>query len=100
MAQIQTVNYKLMKKEKPKKVAAKKKAEPKKKVDYDLHMKGMPEFNQPELAPVKTIMVCFASNEDMHKFSKIVGQLITAKTRSIYYPELKEVSGLDKRWSK
>lgn len=64
------------------------------------HWKGMPEFNQPGIKPVKVLTVNFESNEAMHKFSKLVGQLITAKTRSIWYPKVVEESALDKRWSK
>lgn len=70
------------------------------KTDFNLHMKGMPEFNQPNVKPVKQLTVNFMTNEDMHKFSKLVGQQITAKTRSIYYPEMKEENAIDKRWSK
>lgn len=59
----------------------------------------MPEFNQENKAPIKSIIVNFASKEDMHKFAKLVGQLITAKTRFIWFPELKEEPYTDKRWS-
>lgn len=72
----------------------------KEKLDFNLHMKGMPEFNQPNIKPIKQLIVNFMSNEDMHKFSKLVGQAITAKTRSIYYPEAKEENAINKRWSK
>jgi len=83
----------MKKKEKPKPVKVKKE-----KFDYSTHMKGMPEYSQKDLSPVKQLTVSFATNEDMHKFSKLVGQLITAKTRSIWYPEVKNNTIMDKRW--
>lgn len=71
-----------------------------KKFDHKEHWKGMPEFNQPNMKPVHQVLVGFANKEDMHKFSKVVGQSITAKTKSIWYPEVLETGALDKRWSK
>lgn len=70
-----------------------------KKIDYNKHWQGMPEFNQPGIKPVKTIKVNFMSNVDMLKFSKLIGQQITAKTRSIYFPEVKEDLYMNKRYS-
>lgn len=61
---------------------------------------GMPEFSMKSVEPVKQLIVNFESMEDVHKFSKLVGQHITAKTRSIYYPEQLEEAALNKRWSK
>lgn len=71
-----------------------------KKFDYEQHWKGMPEFTQNDLAPIKQVIVNFANKEDLLKFSKLVGQLVDTKTRSIWYPEVKEESALNKRWVK
>jgi len=70
------------------------------KIDYERHMQNMPEFNQPEVKCAGQIIVKFLTVEDMHKFSKMVMQPITAKTRSIYYPEVDETPYMTKRWSK
>lgn len=78
--------------------AAKKEA-PKKKVDYKEMWKGMPEFVQEDARPIKQILVGFATPEDILKFSKLVGQPITDKTRSIWYPKVEDDGALDKRWS-
>lgn len=59
----------------------------------------MPEFKQDNLLAVHKVIVNFQNKEDMHKFAKLVGQLITAKTRSIWYPEVAETPALNKRWS-
>jgi hypothetical protein len=75
------------------------KPEKKPKVNKAAEWGGMPEFNNPGLKPVKTLIVNFESNEDMLKFSKMVGQQITAKTRSIWYPVKPEECAIDKRWT-
>jgi hypothetical protein len=49
--------------------------------------KGMPEFVQEDLTPVKTIYVHFETREDMEAFAKLVDQPLTMNTRSIWYPE-------------
>jgi hypothetical protein len=46
----------------------------------------MPEFEHQDLKPWKTLAVHFASEEDMLAFSRLVGQTITPKTKSIWYP--------------
>lgn len=63
------------------------------------HWKGMPEFNQPGIIPVKSLIVNFETKDDMLKFSKMVGQEITAKTKSIWYPLAPIENSTDKRWS-
>lgn len=69
------------------------------KIDYDAHWQGMPEFTRRSIEPIKQLIVNFDTKEDMLKFSKLVGQPITAKTKSIYYPEFHDVLCTDKRWS-
>lgn len=85
-----------MKKQITKKTSTK---EVKKKVDYKGMWKGMPEFVQEDATPIKQILVGFATPEDILKFSKLVGQPITDKTRSIWYPKVEEDGALDKRWT-
>lgn len=80
-------------------ISKRKISEPIKKFDHQKHWKGMPEFNQPGIIPVKVLTVNFLTKEDMLKFSKMVGQEITAKTRSIWFPVESPESAIDKRWS-
>jgi hypothetical protein len=63
------------------------------------HWKGMPEFVQENVNPVKSIIVHFDSKEEMLKLSKIIGQEINAKTKYIHLPFRKAVSETDHRWS-
>lgn len=56
---------------------------------------GMPEFEQKNLLPEYSVRINFASYEDLQKFASMVGQTITAKTQSIWYPkqEREDLSG-------
>lgn len=67
-------------------------------VDYEEHWKGMPEFNQPGIKPIKSLIVHFLNKDDMLKFSKIIGFQITAKTKSVWYPVQDETPRWDKRY--
>ena len=48
--------------------------------------RGMPEFNQPENGAIRQIIVSFSKQEDIEEFAKLVGQNITKKTKSIWFP--------------
>jgi hypothetical protein len=63
------------------------------------HWKGMPKFNQPDKGPVKTLQVNFENMDDVLKFSKVIGQEITAKTKSVWYPRVYAETNLDIRYS-
>lgn len=47
----------------------------------------MPEFVQKNLEPWKQIVVSFESEADMKKFAQLIGQPLTYRTRSVWYPE-------------
>jgi hypothetical protein len=51
------------------------------------HWWGMPEFIQDDLEPWKSMYIHFACREDMVEFARIVGQSLTADTRSIWFPK-------------
>jgi len=55
--------------------------------DWSEHWGGMPEFEQRDLTPIKQVIVCFETEEDLAKFAELVGQMITMKTKSIWYPD-------------
>lgn len=59
-------------------------------IDYDEMWEGMPEFNNEDLSPVSSIKVNFANAEDRQKFAELIGQTITEKTPSIWYPKQKQ----------
>ena len=50
--------------------------------------KGMPEFVQEDLSPLKTIYVHFANREDIKAFSELVNQKISMSTKWIWFPEV------------
>lgn len=49
--------------------------------------RGMPEYDQPENGAVRQIIVSFSRHEDVEEFAKLVGQNITKKTRSLWFPD-------------
>jgi hypothetical protein len=55
--------------------------------DPNEEWEGMPEFEQEDLKPVKQIIVSFASENDYADFQGLIGQTLTDKTRSIWYPK-------------
>lgn len=59
---------------------------------------GMPEFEQRNLLPIASVRVNFASYEDMKKFAEMIGQTITTKTDSVWYPPQEKAIMFDKRY--
>lgn len=47
---------------------------------------NMPEFIQEDKEPYQSIVVSFETKEDVQKFSELVGQKLTYKTKSIWFP--------------
>jgi hypothetical protein len=47
---------------------------------------GMPEFEQQNLLPEYSVRVNFASVEDLKRFAELIGQPLTTKTSSIWFP--------------
>ena len=60
---------------------------------------GMPEFEQEDLTGVQSIHVHFATRADVEAFAELIGQKLTDKTRSIWYPEAEIERYADKRYS-
>jgi len=56
-------------------------------VDYEKEWEGMPEFEQENAGPIKTIKVHFATQDDIKAFAEYVEQPITDKTIYIWYPK-------------
>lgn len=62
------------------------------------HWKGMPEFNQPDAEPWKSIVVHFETEKDMLDFAKLMDQRITFKTPSIWFPKVERLAAINKLW--
>lgn len=59
---------------------------------------NMPEFVQEDLTPYKTLSVYFLKDEDVKKFSNLVGQKITEKTKALWYPKKEKNTYANKRY--
>ncbi len=60
--------------------------------DPNAEYQGMPEFEQEDLSPFKQLKINFASQKDIDTFAELIGQKITEKTRSIWYPKAEKLS--------
>jgi hypothetical protein len=54
--------------------------------DWRSQWRDMPEFAQQNLDPYRALLVCFLTPDDLAAFLELVGQRVTDKTRSIWYP--------------
>lgn len=59
---------------------------------------GMPEFVQEDLAPWKSVIVHFENRADMDAFAALIGQRLTEKTQSVWYPEAEIGRYINKRY--
>lgn len=59
---------------------------------------GMPEYEQKNLLPVYSLRVNFDSVESLQAFSKLIGQSLTTKTSSVWYPVQEKAKLTDKRY--
>lgn len=67
-------------------------------LDANLEWTDMPEFNQENLKPKRQVIVSFKNDNDMNSFAKLLNQKITDKTKSLWYPEVKDVKQFDKTY--
>lgn len=47
---------------------------------------GMPEYVMEDLSPHRVINVRFRNDEDVQKFAELMGQIITPKQKTIWFP--------------
>ena len=59
---------------------------------------GMPEYEQNNLLPVYFLRVNFDSVESLQAFAKLIGQTVTTKTNSVWYPAQDKATLADKRY--
>ena len=65
---------------------------------WEKEWQGMPEFSVKDLTSFKSIIVHFANKEDMEKFAELVGQKITIKRKSLWYPEADQIQDCRRRY--
>ncbi len=58
----------------------------------------MPEYSNKDLEPYQTIMIHFKDEADRIAFAKLIGQKITYKTKSLWYPPAEIGITTDRRW--
>jgi hypothetical protein len=66
--------------------------------EWRTHWKGMPEFIQGDAEPIQSVLVHFASVSDRELFASLIGQKISGKTKSVWYPAAEIVGAMDKEW--
>lgn len=66
--------------------------------DPEAEWQGMPEFDQQDKTAFRTIHVHFKNSEDVKRFSELIGQKITEKTRFVWYPMGEIERYADKRY--
>ena len=68
------------------------------KTDWKEEWEGMPEFVQEDSAPYRTIQLHFRNEEHIRWFSELLGQGVTDKTKSMWYPKLDRENHEDLRY--
>jgi len=58
--------------------------------DWNNEWEGMPEFQQNDLSPYRSIQIHFRGEEDITAFRSLIGQDFTEKAKSIWFPELRD----------
>lgn len=64
----------------------------------EVHWVGMPEFEQNDKKPYKTLYVHFRTKEDYQEFADIIGQKLTDKTKTIWHPKNEVTKNALMRW--
>ena len=52
----------------------------------EVEWRGMPEFNQPDNAAFRQIIISFDDQAGIDQFEALLGANITAKTKSLWFP--------------
>jgi len=58
----------------------------------------MPEFVQPKQEEFAKVIVRFRNEEDLNEFQKLIGQIVTTRTKSIWHPKLVRGATLQEVW--
>ena len=62
--------------------------------DWEEEWEGMPEFKRTDNAPAQKIVVNFRTHEDVRKFAELIGQRLSPKTDTIWFPTNKTPTGI------
>ena len=61
--------------------------------------KGMPEFNQEDKTAYQSVVIHFKDQDALDNFAELIEQLITPKTRFMWFPKIEIETYADKRYS-
>jgi hypothetical protein len=61
--------------------------------------RGMPEYLHKDLSPYKQVIVSFRSSADFEAFAAAIGQRMSPRCRSIWFPEAEILHEIDWRYS-
>lgn len=67
--------------------------------EWQKEWKDMPEFIQEKSRDSFQIIVRFENENDLNDFAKAIGQKLTKKTKSIWFPFKSHWGGIKKIWS-
>ena len=67
-------------------------------MSWEEEWQDMPEYEQEDMNPHRTIKVHFRTQNDLDKFSLIFGQKINPKNNSYWFPKLIRRIASDKRY--
>ena len=62
---------------------------------WDEEWQDMPEFISEDIQPYQKIVIRFETKEHFDEFAELIGQNLTSRTKSIWYPKL-----IHKDWQK
>jgi len=66
--------------------------------EYETEWRGMPEFNQPDNGAFRQIIVSFDDQAGVDAFARAIGQSLTDKTKSVWYPPRERNNVADLFW--
>jgi hypothetical protein len=70
-----------------------------KKTEQEIEWQNMPEFNQKKQeTSCATIIFRFETEDDLAQFSKLIGQNLTKKTKSAWFPFRSHWGAAKKEW--
>jgi|TARA_R110002153_G_scaffold75892_8_gene195807 hypothetical protein len=66
--------------------------------NWEKHWVGMPTYTQEHNKTYKTVMMHFRNAEDYKEYCDLIGQAMTMKTKSAWYPALDREANSLLRW--
>jgi len=69
------------------------------KTDPTSEWQGMPEYDQRDEMPYRTLHVHFNNDEDVAEFARLIGQSVTDKTKYLWFPHQEIAHHADKRYA-